>query len=556
MAHAYELSEESGPIRRAHHRARRHRSLRDALSGGASRRAAPVLDRCAARSGRAAVRADRGHGGHRRASTARTAAERVAADIPALYRRTQEHYARLDDDFDTRDDARRARSHRAFDWALVGMDKGLATNPALGTGLVAGFRTSGNSERPGFAWFFGRDALWTSLALTASGALDTARTALAFLAKFQREDGKIPHEISQSAALVPWFTEFPYAWASADATPLYVIAHADLLARRRRSRVSPAVLAVDRQGLRLLHGNRRRRQRPHREQRRRPRLGGRRRALSAARGDLPAGAVDRGVAQLCRDGARDAGRAAGDARAGRRRTDARGGRVHLLAGGPFALCVRDGAAAHYAAGCGARAGARAAAAAPERVWRTRRASTKTRCCPRSRCGGARSIPRAPTPSSIASGAPRWPPTGDTASCPTEASSTIRCRITTDRSGRSSLAGRRWRPTGTADPHIGYQALMANALLTESSTLGYVTELLSGDLNAAFGRSSHHQVWSEAMVVTPLVRGLLGIETAPGRRVGSASRRSCPPTGIASARSGLSGGSVSTSTCRAHRTRSR
>ena len=65
------------------------------------------------------------------------------------------------------------------------------------------------------------------------------------------------------------------------------------------------------------------------------------------------------------------------------------------------------------------------------------------------------------------------------------------------------------------PHVGYQALMANALLTESGTLGYVTELLSGDLNAAFGRSSHHQVWSEAMVVTPLVRGLLGIEPLQG-----------------------------------------
>ncbi len=48
-----------------------------------------------------------------------------------------------------------------------------------------------------------------------------------FLAKYQRADGKIPHEISQSAGFVPWFTDFPYAWASADATPLYVIAHAD-----------------------------------------------------------------------------------------------------------------------------------------------------------------------------------------------------------------------------------------------------------------------------------------------------------------------------------------
>jgi hypothetical protein len=65
------------------------------------------------------------------------------------------------------------------------------------------------------------------------------------------------------------------------------------------------------------------------------------------------------------------------------------------------------------------------------------------------------------------------------------------------------------------PHVGYQALMANALLTYTSSLGYVTELLSGDFNQPFGRSSHHQIWSEAMVVTPVVRGLLGIEVSDG-----------------------------------------
>src|SRR6185503_19261429 len=64
---------------------------------------------------------------------------------------------------------------------------------------------------------------------------------------------------------------------------------------------------------------------------------------------------------------------------------------------------------------------------------------------------------------------------------------------------------------------GYQALMANALLTRPGALGYVTELLSGDYDTAFGRSSHHQVWSEAMVATPLVRGLLGYEVAEGGR---------------------------------------
>jgi hypothetical protein len=67
------------------------------------------------------------------------------------------------------------------------------------------------------------------------------------------------------------------------------------------------------------------------------------------------------------------------------------------------------------------------------------------------------------------------------------------------------------------PHVGYQALMASSLLTYTSALGYVTELLSGDFNAPFGRSSHHQIWSEAMVITPAMRGLLGIEVSAGGR---------------------------------------
>jgi hypothetical protein len=57
--------------------------------------------------------------------------------------------------------------------------------------------------------------------------------------------------------------------------------------------------------------------------------------------------------------------------------------------------------------------------------------------------------------------------------------------------------------------------MANALLTYTNALGYVTELLSGDFNAPFGRSSHHQVWSEAMVISPTIRGLLGLEAGAG-----------------------------------------
>jgi len=116
-----------------------------------------------------------------------------------------------------------AQLQEAYDWSRISMLQGMVSNPYLGTGLVAGYRTSGESARPGFAWFFGRDSLWTSLALDAARDFANTKTALEFVGKFQREDGKIPHEIAQTASLVPWFKDFPYGYASADATPLYII---------------------------------------------------------------------------------------------------------------------------------------------------------------------------------------------------------------------------------------------------------------------------------------------------------------------------------------------
>jgi glycogen debranching enzyme len=119
---------------------------------------------------------------------------------------------------------------KAYDWARVSVAQSVVQNPFLGQGLVAGFAESHNDYRPGFAWFFGRDAEWTSLALTAEGDFANARSALEFLSKFQRSDGKIPHEISQSASLMDW-TKMPFAFASADATPLYIIAADDYVTR-------------------------------------------------------------------------------------------------------------------------------------------------------------------------------------------------------------------------------------------------------------------------------------------------------------------------------------
>ncbi len=116
---------------------------------------------------------------------------------------------------------------QAYDWARVSTIQGVVNNPFLGSGLVAGYRTSGTGQRPGFAWFFGRDSMWTSFALNAEGDYSTTRTALDFIGKYQRQDGKVPHEISQSASLVPWFKDYPYAYVSADATPLFIIAMND-----------------------------------------------------------------------------------------------------------------------------------------------------------------------------------------------------------------------------------------------------------------------------------------------------------------------------------------
>lgn len=120
---------------------------------------------------------------------------------------------------------------QAYDWARISTIQGLVNNPYLGTGLVAGYRTSGVGQRPGFAWFFGRDSFWTSFALNSEGDYATARTAIDFISKYQRQDGKIPHEISQSAGLVPWFKDYPYPYVSADATPLFILAMNDYAAQ-------------------------------------------------------------------------------------------------------------------------------------------------------------------------------------------------------------------------------------------------------------------------------------------------------------------------------------
>jgi hypothetical protein len=114
-------------------------------------------------------------------------------------------------------------------WAELNLDEALVCNPDLGCGPVAGYGPSGpGGARPGFGWFFGGDAAINSFALASVGAFDLARQYLAFFTRYQRADGKITHEISQSAARVPWFTDYPFPYWHGDTTPFWILAIGEL----------------------------------------------------------------------------------------------------------------------------------------------------------------------------------------------------------------------------------------------------------------------------------------------------------------------------------------
>jgi glycogen debranching enzyme len=147
-------------------------------------------------------------------------------EVPALYRKHEESYKQLlasSVSIETPDKA----LNEAFEWAVISIEqlkaKSLPTNE---TALVAGYFTSGDSARPGFGWFFGRDALYTLFAVNGFGDFKLSKEELEFLIARQRDDGKIMHEYSQTAPFVDW-KSFPYMYAAADATPLFLLAVLD-----------------------------------------------------------------------------------------------------------------------------------------------------------------------------------------------------------------------------------------------------------------------------------------------------------------------------------------
>ncbi len=148
---------------------------------------------------------------------------RLLERAEALYLERREHAERLRRET-TRIETPESGLDLAFEWAKVNLDEQTVCNPDLGCGLVAGWGPSGRSTRPGFGWFFGGDAAINSLAMSLARMGAAVADGLRFLAKYQRTDGKIPHEISQAAARLPWFTDFPYAYYHADTTPYFLVA--------------------------------------------------------------------------------------------------------------------------------------------------------------------------------------------------------------------------------------------------------------------------------------------------------------------------------------------
>jgi glycogen debranching enzyme len=149
--------------------------------------------------------------------------ERMAADPTAVYLNALRHYR------DLRQHTLSVQTpvHKlnlALEWAKVSYDNLRVANPDLGRGLVAGLGLSGTGGRPGFGWFFGTDAFLNSMSLLSYGDFEAVKEALAFTQKWQREDGKMAHELSQGAGTIDWFKDYPYGYIHGDTTPYYISA--------------------------------------------------------------------------------------------------------------------------------------------------------------------------------------------------------------------------------------------------------------------------------------------------------------------------------------------
>jgi len=411
-----------------------------------------------------------------------TKGERIAElgeALPRVYTETQDYYAHF---FDNRLIAETPdqRVNDGLRWAEIAIDQAQVRTAQDETGMVAGYYESADSARPGYAWFFGRDTLWSTYAMNSYGDYGLTRRALDFLIRRQRADGKIMHEYSQAADSIDWKTT-PYFYASADSTPLLLMAAWDY----GRMSGDTAYLKANWQTLKKaysfmnaheggdgIYANREGTGwveswpsgMPQEE-------------IYMAALDQQAFAAMSHIAELMGDPAL-AQQSAEKAKAVAAKTE-----ESFYDSGFYAFSrnsdeTLDHTATIYPAVAWwdgtfalAKAGpmlSRWASSEFSNDWGARDVSDKTAFY---------------DPISYHQGSV-WP-------------------LFT---GWVALAEYR-----AGQPLSGYASLMQNLNLTWAQDLGSVTELLSGEFFQPLGRSSSHQLWSSAMVVSPLVRGLFGLD---------------------------------------------
>jgi glycogen debranching enzyme len=404
----------------------------------------------------------------------------VVASLPKAYADTQNYYAHF---FDHRLVAETPdpRINEGLRWAEIAIDQAQVQTPEGETGMVAGYYESADSARPGYAWFFGRDTLWSTYAINSYGDYSLTKRALDFLIRRQRVDGKIMHEYSQAAESIDWKST-PYFYASADSTPLLLMAAADYARKsgdQSYIKTNWAVLKKAYVFMRAHEGNNG--------------------IYSNAEGtgwveSWPSGmpqeetylaALDAQAYLALSELAKQQGEAvlAREADAKAREASSEIEKHFYDKQDSFYAFSRnndgtlDRTASIYPAVAWWDGNTPLTEATPMLSrWASHEFSTDW---------GTRDISEKTSfydPISYHQGSV-WP-------------------LFT---GWVSLAEYR-----AGRPLAGYASLMQNLNLTWAQDLGSVTELLSGQYFQPLGRSSSHQLWSSAMIVSPLVRGLFGI----------------------------------------------
>jgi glycogen debranching enzyme len=427
------------------------------------------------------------------------------AGIASSYQAHAESYKRLLADsvsIDTPDKA----LNEAFQWAVVSIEQ-LRAHPvdAHGdstgeTAMVAGYYASGDSARPGFGWFFGRDSLYTLYAVNGYGDFALAKDELEFLIHRQRADGKIMHEYSQTAAAIDW-QAFPYMYAAADSTPLFLLAIADYV----KASGDVAFLNTHREAIEKawafetdpahdtdhdgIYDN------------------------SQGTGWVESwpGGMPRQEIYLALLDQQASGAMAeietllqspDKSTAAQQRADSIAKTIEseysMPSTDPDQSCY---AFSHDVAKDGTASQDRTKTVYPALAWWSGNSTlAHPDGCLRQFAGHALNTD--------------WG---------------LRDVADDEKiyDGMSYHQGSVWPLfTGWAalaeyrggQPLAGYQLLMENANLTRAQDLGSVTELLSGDFFVPFGRSTSHQLWSSAMVITPALRGLFGISIDAQRKI--------------------------------------